>query len=828
MKAVLMMNEKKWVLIECALYIISTILYVIFDINLLFFGSIIFSTIISFNKYMKSNDLFYIIKIIILSLIIPNNYFIIFITLLLFILLCIKKNATIKKIIPIILFLVINIIINKVRLINAAFGFLYVLPPFLLYFYFKEYENEIYEMRYKIVDLVEPIFLLELFAIILYVIFNFSLVVEANANDWLVGTFGKNQGNIFLFYISFCLLLFLNRYKKDKNKKNLLFAIISIFIIILTNSVSLTLMFLGSYFIISFFTLKKMKKIVSIFSAALIGILFVLISPDWINNYIIKLTNYDYLYKNVPKIQVYQDTFYYIPKDNFKYFIFGNGIGQYSSRAALTCTGKYVDAYNKLFKPSISQYTNDYILNRYVKYNIIEHYGTLYSPFSSILTLQGEFGLIGVALFIILIVLALKNSGMYSKIMILFFTFSCFIENYLEFQKIIGIVLLIYFIDKKIKNSYVGAKNKNICFCINSLDSGGAERVVSILANYFVSKNDVSIITMTDNNIQYKIDKKVNIIKLVKNKKNIKNKILKKILLIPKTIVRIQKLNKVFRSQRPDIIISFLPEASFMSLIANKGRYKIIISDRNDPNIEYKNKIYNFLMKKLYPKADGFVFQTNDAKEYFNDIIDFSEKPYKIIYNPVSEKFICDRYNGKRKKQIVSVGRLQEQKNFELLINAFSKIEKKYPDYKLVIYGEGNLRKCLEDKVQMLNLENRILLPGVIKNVKEKIYNSSIFVLSSNYEGMPNALIEAMCIGLPVISTNCPCGGPKMLIENNVNGILIDTNNVEQLANSMELLLNDKKFADTLGKNASTIIDKVNPDAVNKEWEKLINKVNNV
>lgn len=368
--------------------------------------------------------------------------------------------------------------------------------------------------------------------------------------------------------------------------------------------------------------------------------------------------------------------------------------------------------------------------------------------------------------------------------------------------------------------------NKKIIFCINSLDSGGAERVVSILSNYFSEKNDIYIITITNNEIKYNLNSKINVISLANRKNKIKSKIINKITLLPKFIHRTIKMRKILKKINGDIIISFLPEASFMSLIANKGYTKIIVSDRNDPKIEYSNKIYNYFFHKLYPSADGFVFQTEDAKKYFEDnLINLYEKGKKIIFNPVNEKFLKTKKNLRMENTIVSVGRLTEQKNFDLLIDSFYELNKKLPNYNLIIYGDGNLRKKLELKINTLGLKNKVELPGVISDVEDKISNSSLFVMTSNYEGMPNALIEAMCLGLPVISSDCPCGGPRMLINNGENGYLFEVGNKEELISKMYEVLSNKRINDKFRLNSKKVIDLVHPDIISKKWEDFIEKM---
>lgn len=365
-----------------------------------------------------------------------------------------------------------------------------------------------------------------------------------------------------------------------------------------------------------------------------------------------------------------------------------------------------------------------------------------------------------------------------------------------------------------------------VLFCIDSLTKGGAERVICNLSNYLIEHNDVSIVTLNTCTPEYLIDKKIELASLENNKtiiyENEKNNVIKKVLLMMK---RIRLMKKQIKKINPDIIISFLPYTSFITLLANKKlNKKVIVSVRNDPKIEYESKIYNFLMKKLYPKANGFVFQTKDAKKYFDEIFDFD---YEIIPNPINPDFVCKPFNGKRKMEIVNVGRLYHQKNQKLLIEAFSKIADKYPNYKLIIYGEGIERNNLQHQINELNLTNKVILYGNVSDIKEKIYESSLFVLSSNFEGMPNALMEAMALGLPVISTDCPCGGPKFLIKNNESGILVPINDVEKMANAMDKILSDNKLAKKISKNANKIGEQLSPNIINKKWEEYILKILN-
>lgn len=178
-----------------------------------------------------------------------------------------------------------------------------------------------------------------------------------------------------------------------------------------------------------------------------------------------------------------------------------------------------------------------------------------------------------------------------------------------------------------------------------------------------------------------------------------------------------------------------------------------------------------------------------------------------------------------RSNEIVAAGRLNNQKNFSILIRAFSKLATRFPEHKLVIYGEGEKRNELFQLIKEKQLSERIFLPGNVEDIGDKMRKACMFVLSSDFEGMPNALMEAMALGLPCISTDCPVGGPRFLIDSGENGILIPTGNEEALVNAMEQILRDPREADVMGKKAHAIIDKCNPNRVYKQWEMFVREV---
>ena len=368
-----------------------------------------------------------------------------------------------------------------------------------------------------------------------------------------------------------------------------------------------------------------------------------------------------------------------------------------------------------------------------------------------------------------------------------------------------------------------------ILFSCLSISNGGAERVMSSLVNNFSMKkdNEVVLLTLLNTKDDYLINKNVKRY-IIDNKEyskkcNLEKKISKF------SLKGLLKIYKIIKEERPDVIVSFLPEPSFKIMFLKKvfksiSEIPVIVSIRNDPQVEYKNVLVRFIMKKLYSDIDGMVFQTLDAKEYIAKMINI--KNIAIIPNPINEKFFVKAIDdSKRKNEIVTLGRLESQKNHKLLIKSFYKASKINNKYTLNIYGEGSLFNELQRMIIELELEGKVFLRGKTTKTEEVLNNAKIFVLSSNYEGMPNALMEAMACGLPCISTNCPCGGPKEIIINNENGLLINTNNENELTNSLIELMNKKEKRIQLGNKAKKIRNKYSEKEINSRWNTFIEKI---
>lgn len=352
-----------------------------------------------------------------------------------------------------------------------------------------------------------------------------------------------------------------------------------------------------------------------------------------------------------------------------------------------------------------------------------------------------------------------------------------------------------------------------IAFCIASLGTGGAERVTSVLANKLVEQgHDVSIIVFF-NKCVYNLSEKISVEWL----KCEEDEALPYIKRYP---LRLKKIKNATKKISPDVVISFMAETNTDVCFALWGSdVPIIVSERNDPAVCPASKVKRMIRRLAYIKPKGFVFQTPDAQAYFSKRI---QKKSKIIINPLTST-LPEQFKGEREKRIVAVGRLSKEKNFFVLVDVFAEFLKKHTDYVLEIYGEGALENQLKDYISGKSLNGKVLLKGFCKDVHEKILSASMFVMSSDFEGMPNALLEAMAIGLPCISTDCPCGGPRMLIEPYENGILVPIKDSKKILEAMSYMIDNPNKAIEMSLKAVAVRDRAKVDTIANEWLEIIN-----
>ncbi|MTH08407.1 glycosyltransferase [Turicibacter sanguinis] len=355
---------------------------------------------------------------------------------------------------------------------------------------------------------------------------------------------------------------------------------------------------------------------------------------------------------------------------------------------------------------------------------------------------------------------------------------------------------------------------KKITFIISSLNFGGAERVVSELANHFSHDSEVSIVLVSQSKVEYQLDDRVKLYCIEDYYDKTNNSI--------SVLERIKFIRKCVKEFNPDIVVSFLADINIYSCIALAcSKFPLILSERNDPNIDPRNYIKRRLRTVVYPLAAGYVFQTPKASRYFSKYI---QKKSTIIPNPIKMN-LPKPYEGERLKEIVAVGRLEPQKNYQLLIKTFAKFNKIYPEYCLKIYGEGSERKNLEEMVEKEQLTKVIEFKGKVLDFHKDIIKSSMYILTSDYEGMPNALMEAMALGLPCIATNVPSGGTNFLIDNEVNGIITPVGNSDLLLKNMIKLVENKNLSQKLSYESRKINSKFSLDNTCKLWSCYISEI---
>lgn len=290
---------------------------------------------------------------------------------------------------------------------------------------------------------------------------------------------------------------------------------------------------------------------------------------------------------------------------------------------------------------------------------------------------------------------------------------------------------------------------------------------------------------------------------------------------LSKNISRIRALNKVLKSEKPDVSISFMGENNFRLLLASKGiRTKTIVSVRNDPEKEYSTSSSKILAKILYKKANGIVFQTEDAQKFFPEEI---QRKSRIILNQVDEKFFQD--NKGEGEYIIACGRLSRQKNYPMMIKAFAEVLKEWPNEILRIYGEGVLKEELVQLTQKLRIEDSVEFMGFSTDMIEAYQSAKFLVMTSDYEGMPNVMLEALASSVPVISTDCPCGGPKMIIKDGENGLLVPVGDVREMIKAMNRLLSKSTDLQLLRRGARRSAEKFRSENVRAEWTSYIKQI---
>lgn len=383
-------------------------------------------------------------------------------------------------------------------------------------------------------------------------------------------------------------------------------------------------------------------------------------------------------------------------------------------------------------------------------------------------------------------------------------------------------------------------KMKNLSILISSMAEGGAERVVSLLLNDLKSEFNILLVLMSDK-IFYDIPKDIKVVYI--DNANVLDNGIKKLLKLP---ILGMKYKKVCQKYDIDVSLSFTNRPNYINIISKLfgNKSSILVSERAVPSSvyqtnSYKDKVSRFMIRYLYPKANLIIPNSLGIK--YDLINKFSiESTIKVIHNPIDLKKIELQKNTYiefdfSRFTFITIGRLYPQKNQKLLIEAFSKVNN--TNSQLIIIGDGVLKSELENKIDILGLNNRVYLLGKQKNPYKYLSKANCFILSSDYEGFPNVLLEALACELPIISTDCPSGPREILspssdsnfqlkngIDNSEYGVLTPVNDKINLTKAMNSMMNDERLLNSYNKTAKNRVSNFSKEKIIKQFIEIINK----
>lgn len=337
---------------------------------------------------------------------------------------------------------------------------------------------------------------------------------------------------------------------------------------------------------------------------------------------------------------------------------------------------------------------------------------------------------------------------------------------------------------------------KKICIAIHGLAYAGAERVATAWSNYLVEHgHQVSVVVYAHSADIYNLDARVRLLPLADT--------LEQYYQMSK-LRQLSAIRRIIRQEKPQIVISFLPKMQIAVMIATLGmRIKRMETVRNNPWIDTDVSGKRFLWNLCFRKSDLILLQTKEQSEYFPKRL---QKKCVVISNPVSCDFGNQQklYGHEKVSKFVAVARINHQKNYPMMIRAFAQAIQEHPDCTLDIFGGGAPEQfqAVQDLIDQLGMKNNIRLCGWRKDISNILTQYDAFLMSSDYEGMPNALAEAMSVGLVCLSTDCKTG-PKDMICPGINGFLARTQDLDSFAEGIKTILNmDQKKRAEMGRLA--------------------------
>lgn len=363
----------------------------------------------------------------------------------------------------------------------------------------------------------------------------------------------------------------------------------------------------------------------------------------------------------------------------------------------------------------------------------------------------------------------------------------------------------------------------HLTLVIYAMGAGGAEKIMSLIANYWAAKGwQVTLLTMSDKPSFYKLHPAVKFCPL-----SLAGVSANKLAAASNNLKRLYQLRKAIKATAPDVVISFINVQNILTLLALWGtKIPVIVSEHTEPTQAYDmNRIWKLLHKTSYRLAAKIVILTDFAKGYFPQNL---QQKIVVIPNPavLPDDFRLEqRPISTADGKIIALGRLVEPKGFDLLLTAFSQLAPHYPGWSLEIWGEGPERARLEALRAKLGLDERVQMPGLTNQPLEKLKQADLFVLSSRREGFPTVLWEAMACGLPVISFDCATG-PSTIVRDKLDGRLVPPEDTTALAATIAQLINNPAERSKLAARAPEVLQRFNIEKIMRQWEVQLATVN--
>lgn len=352
-----------------------------------------------------------------------------------------------------------------------------------------------------------------------------------------------------------------------------------------------------------------------------------------------------------------------------------------------------------------------------------------------------------------------------------------------------------------------------VALVISSLGCGGAERVLTRMAAYWVRRGwDVTLITFDDAAAPFYAPHsgvRHCALGLLGESRSLYGAVFS-------NVRRIARLRHAIQSCSAQAVISFVDRTNVSVLLATMGtRVPVLVAERCDPAMTSPGRGWSHLRRWVYGQACGIVVQTRQAGTYFGTRL---ARRIAVIPNPVlaPENGVA-REAALLRPMLIAMGRLVYQKGFDLLLDAFARVTEEHSEWRLIILGEGPQRAALESQAARLGLDGRVTFPGQVRDPAVYLLQSDLFVLPSRFEGFPNALTEAMACGLPVIAADCP-SGPRDIVRHECDGLLVPPDDVRALTEALARLMGDVGLRRRLGSHATKVVERFSMDRIMALW----------